>query len=663
MERIGVFVCWCGSNIAATVDVAKVAQTLAKEPGVVYAADYPYMCSEAGQNLVTQTIREYRLTGVVICSCSPRMHEATFRKAVSRAGLNPYLLEIANIREQCSWIHKNKEEATEKAVILGRAAIAKVHLNAPLTAGQSPVTKRALVIGGGIAGIQTALDIAEAGFEVDLVEKEPTIGGKMAQIDKTFPTLDCAACILTPKMVDAAQHERIHIMAYSQVESVKGFVGNFSVTIRHKARFVDETKCTGCGLCTEKCPQKKAPNAFNLGLDCRRAIYIPFAQAVPKVATIDPDFCTMLKTGKCGVCAKVCTAGAIDYRQTDRLEERQYGAIVAATGFRPISLEPYGEYAYGQSPDVVTSLELERLMNAAGPTGGTLLRPSDGKHPHTLVFVQCVGSRCDGDGRGKSYCSKICCMYTAKHTMLCREKYPDTEVYVFYIDVRTPGKGFDEFYRRAVEEYGVHYIKGQVGKVVPQGGKLLVQASDLLENRQLHIEADMVILAAAMEPDPSARPLATMLTASMDTNDFFTEAHPKLRPVESPTAGIFLSGACQGPKDIPETVAQAGAAAAKVIGLLAKDHLTCNPCVARPDEAMCNGCSACEKVCPYGAITYEDKEFRGPDRKPVMRRVAQVNPAVCQGCGACTVACPSGAMDLLGFSNRQIMAEGDAICK
>ena len=409
---------------------------------------------------------------------------------------------------------------------------------------------------------------------------------------------------------------------------------------------IDEERCTGCGLCTEKCPQKKAPNAFNLGLNTRRAIYIPFAQAVPKVATIDPDFCTMLKSGKCGVCAKVCTAGAIDYRQRDRLEERQYGAIVAATGFRPISLEKYGEYAYGQSPDVVTSLELERLMNAAGPTGGTLLRPSDGKHPHTLVFVQCVGSRCD-DGRGKSYCSKICCMYTAKHAMLCREKYPDTEVYVFYIDVRTPGKGFDEFYRRAVEEYGVQYIKGQVFKVVTLGYKILVQASDLLENRLLHIQADMVVLAAAMEPDPSARPLATMLTASMDTNDFFTEAHPKLRPVESPTAGIFLSGACQGPKDIPETVAQAGAAAAKVIGLLAKDHLTCNPCVARSDEGMCNGCSACEKVCPYGAITYVDKEFRGPGRKTVLRRVAQVNPAVCQGCGACTVpwtfwAFPSG---------------------
>ena len=663
MQKIGVFVCWCGSNIAATVDVQAVSDALAKEPGVVFSTNYQYMCSQAGQDMIQEKIKEYGLTGVVVCSCSPRMHEATFRKTCEKAGLNPYMVEIANIREQCSWIHKDKATATEKAVILGRAAIAKVQLNAPLTAGTSPVTKRALVIGGGIAGIQTALDIAEAGFPVDIVEKKPTIGGKMTQIDKTFPTLDCAACILTPKMVDAAQNENINIISYAEVESVKGFVGNFSVTIRKKARFVDETKCTGCGLCTEKCPQKKVPNEFNLGLDNRRAIYIPFAQAVPKVATIDPNYCTMLKTGKCGVCSKVCTAGAIDYTQKDEMIEREYGAIVAATGFEPISMEKFDEFAYSQSPDVVTSLEFERLMNAAGPTGGTLLRPSDGTHPHTLVFVQCVGSRCDGGEKGKPYCSKICCMYTAKHAMLTREKYPDTDVYVFYIDVRTPGKNFDEFYRRAVEDYGVHYIKGMVGKVVPENGKLKVQASDLLGGQQLHIDADMVVLAAAIEPDKSARPLATMLTASMDTNDFFTEAHPKLRPVESPTAGVFLSGACQGPKDIPETVAQAGAAAAKVIGLLAKDQLTCNPCVASSNEMMCNGCSACEKVCPYGAITYIDKDFRGPNRTTVKRRVAQVNPAVCQGCGACTVACPSGAMDLKGFSNAQIMAEVDAICK
>ena len=663
MQKIGVFVCHCGTNIASTVDVHQVAEVLKNEPGVVFSTDYQYMCSESGQDIIKNAIREYGLGGVVICSCSPRMHVATFRRAAESAGLNPYLVEIANIREQCSWIHKDMGSATEKAIILGRTAIAKVHLNAPLVAGESPVTKRALVIGGGIAGIQTALDIADAGFEVDIVEKKPTIGGKMAQIDKTFPTLDCAACILTPKMVDCAQSDKINIYAYSEVDSVSGFVGNFTAKIRRKARYVDEAKCTGCGACTEKCPQKKVPNEFNMGFDTRRAIYIPFAQAVPKKATIDADYCMMLKTGKCGVCSKVCTAGAIDYKQQDEIIERQYGAIVVATGFEQIKPTKYDEYAYNQSKDVVTSLELERLMNAAGPNGGTLLRPSDKTHPHTIVFVQCVGSRCS-DERGKPYCSKVCCMYTAKHAMLIREKYPDTEVYVFYIDVRTPGKNFDEFYRRAVEQYDVHYIKGMVGKVSPRAdGTLDVQASDLILNKQLHISADMVVLASAVEPDKSARPLATMLTASMDTNDFFTEAHPKLRPVESPTAGIFLSGMCQGPKDIPETVAQASAAASKVIALLCKDKLTCNPCVAHSDEMMCNGCSSCEKVCPYGAITYVDKEFRMPNRTTAIRRVAQVNPAVCQGCGACTVACPSGAMDLSGFSNKQIMAEVDAICR
>ena len=664
MQRVGVFVCWCGSNIAGTVDVQAVSEALKNEAGVVFSTNYQYMCSQAGQNMIKDAVKEHNLTGIVVCSCSPRMHEATFRKTAAAAGINPYMVEIANIREQCSWVHKDMLTGTQKAIILGKAAVAKVNLNAPLTPGESPVTKRALVIGGGIAGIQTALDIADAGFPVDIVEKKPTIGGKMAQLDKTFPTLDCAACILTPKMVDVAQNEKIRIFSYSEVTEVKGFVGNFDVTIQKHARYVKEDVCTGCGACTEKCPMKKVPNEFNMGMDNRSAIYIPFAQAVPKVATIDPKACNMLKNGKCGVCSKVCTAGAIDYTQKDEFIEEKYGAIVVATGFNPISMDKFDEFAYNQSKDVITSLEFERLTNAAGPTAGKLLRPSDGKHPHTIVFVQCVGSRCEACAeKGKEYCSKICCMYTAKHAMLTRDKYPDTEVYVFYIDVRTPGKNFDEFYRRAVEEYGVNYIKGMVGKVTPEGDKLKVQASDLIANKQLHIDADLVVLAAAIEPDKSARPLATMLTASMDTNDFFTEAHPKLRPVESPTAGVFLSGTCQGPKDIPETVSQAGAAASKVIGLLAKDKLTGNPCVAGSNELMCNGCSTCANVCPYGAITYENKEFRMPDRTTKVRRVAVVNPAVCQGCGACTVACPSGAMDLKGFANSQIMAEVDAICK
>lgn len=662
MQRVGVFVCHCGSNIAATVDVKKVVEIIAAEPGVVHAEDYQYMCSEAGQAKIAAAIKEKNLTGIVVCSCSPRMHEATFRKAAEKAGLNPYMVEIANIREHCSWIHKDMEEATKKAVILARAAVAKVNLNTPLKPGESLVTKRALVIGGGIAGIQTAIDIADAGYEVDIVEKTPSIGGRMSQLDKTFPTLDCSACILTPKMVEAAAHEKINIYTYSEVEKVSGFVGDFTVDIKKKARFVDATKCTGCGVCQEKCPSKKAPSEFNRGLNTRSAIYTPFAQAIPNVPVIDTESCIKFKTGKCGLCSKVCQAGAIDYEQKDEIITQKYGAIVVATGFDTIKLDQFDEYAYNQSKDVITSLELERVMNAAGPTKGHLERLSDGKHPHEIVFIQCVGSRCS-ETKGKPYCSKICCMYTAKHAMLIRDKYPDVNVTVFYIDVRTPGKNFDEFYRRAVEQYGVNYIKGQVGKVMPQpDGKLLVQGVDLLDNKQILKEADMVVLATAIEPNPDVRKIATMLTASIDTNNFLTEAHAKLRPVESPTAGIFLSGVCQGPKDIPETVAQAGAAAVKAIGLLAKDKLLTNPCTAQADELMCNGCSTCANVCPYGAISYETKLVNDHGIREE-RRVAVVNSALCQGCGACTVACPSGSMDLQGFSNRQILAEVDAICR
>ena len=668
MERIGVFVCHCGTNIAGTVDVEKVTDELAKVPGVVYSTHYTYMCSSAGQKMIEDHIKDDKLTGVVLCSCSPRMHEKTFRSCAERAGLNGYKVEVANIREQTSWVCKDIEEGTKKAIALGKAAIAKTMLNTPLIEGETPMTKRALVIGGGIAGITAALDIADAGFPVDIVEKDYTVGGKMAKLDKTFPTLDCASCIVTPKMTEVSQNPNIRILSYSEVTAVKGYIGNFEVDIKRHPRFVNEVKCTGCGACLEVCPNKKVPNAFNLNLDNCKAINIPFAQAVPKVAAINSGYCLHLKAmekGKdnvCGFCEKACTAGAIDFKQKETTLTEKYGAIIVATGYNPISLEKFDEYAYNQSKDVVSSLEFERLCNASGPTNGHLLRPSDGKEPKNIVFIQCVGSRCSADAtKGHEYCSKICCMYTAKHAILTRDHYPDTNITVFYIDVRTPGKNFDEFYRRAVEQYGVHYIKGMVGKVTPQSdGTLDVQGSDLILNKQVHIKADMVVLAASIEADKSARPLATMLTTSMDNNDFFLEAHAKLRPVESPTAGIFLAGCCQGPKDIPETVAQSSGAAAKAICLLVKDKLKNNPCTANPNENMCNGCGQCANVCPYGAISYIDKDFRGPNRTTITRHVSQVNTAMCHGCGACTVACPSGAMDLLGFTNKQILAEVDA---
>ena len=659
MDKIGVFVCHCGSNIKAVVDIAAVLDAARKMGGVCFAAEYPYLCASAGQELIGAAIAEHGLTGIVVAACSPRMHEPTFRKAAEKAGLNPFMVEIANIREQCSWVHKDAAAATEKAIVLARAAVAKVLLNAPLFPGQSAVTKRALVVGGGIAGIQTALDIAEAGFAVDIVESTPSIGGKMAQLDKTFPTLDCAACILTPKMVEVSNHDLVNLYTYSEIEKVEGFVGDFSVTIRKKARSVCLEKCTGCGDCWAKCPLKRIPSEFDAGIGNRAAIYTPFAQAVPNVPAIDRATCLKFKNGRCGLCVTVCQPNAIDFEEQDELVVEKYGAIVMATGFDMVKPDKFGEYGYAENPDVVTSLEFERITNAAGPTNGQIIRLSDGKKPRSIAFIQCVGSR-DTTERGRPYCSKICCMYTAKHAIAVKEKYPDIDVSIFYIDVRTPGKNFDEFYRRAAEKYGVKYIKGQVGKIVAQGGVLRINAVDMLANSKIELDADMVVLAMAIEAAAGNKTLASKLAASIDTNKWMTEAHPKLRPVESPTAGIYLSGVCQGPKDIPETVAQAGAAAAKVIGLLAKDALTTNPCTAAPNPHYCNGCAMCENLCPYGAISYEIVEINDHGRKSA-GRAAQVNDALCQGCGACVVTCPSGAMDLKGFSNRQLIAEIDAI--
>jgi heterodisulfide reductase subunit A len=658
LRRIGVFICWCGTNIANTVNIEGVTEAAGKMPSVIYADNYKYMCSEIGQSMIKEAIIKEKLDRVVVAACSPRMHELTFFKTAAAAGLNPYLVEIANIREHCSWVHKDKQEATGKAIALIRTAVAKAARNKELWATQIPVECRALVIGGGIGGIQAALDIADAGFEVDLVERTPSIGGRMAQLDKTFPTLDCSACILTPKMVEVASHHNITLYTFSEVEKVDGFVGNFEATIRKKARSIDLEKCTGCGICWEKCPSR-VKSEFDEALVMRKAVYVPFPQAVPNVPVIDRASCRRFTREKCGICRKACPAGAVNYDQEDEVLQKKYGAIVVATGFDILDLDDFGEFSYGKHPDVLTSLEFERLVNSSGPTGGRLLRPSDQSPPKNVVFIQCVGSR--DKSRGKPYCSKICCMYSAKHAILLREKYPEAQAYVFYIDIRTAGKDFEEFHRRAVEEYGALYLKGSVGKVFPDGDKLLVKGVDSLSGHAVEIEADMVVLAAAIKAKSDAPQLARLLGISTDTHSFFTEAHPKLRPVEAHTAGIFLAGACQGPKDIPETVSQASGAAAKAIILLSKDNLLSNPCVSEVNESLCTGCLSCIKVCPYGAVaekTIEEK-IHG---KALKRRVAEVNEALCQGCGSCTVSCRPGAVNLKGFTNEQIMAEVDAIC-
>jgi len=653
-----VFICHCGTNIAATVDIDKVVEAARSFPGVVHAEDYRYLCSEVGQDLIKKSIRDHNLDRVVVGTCSPRMHENTFRKAAAEAGLNPFLLEVANIREHCSWVHRDMDEATPKAVALVRAASAKAALNDPLEPPTVEVEKRALVIGGGIAGIQAALDIAEAGFTVDIVEREPSIGGRMAQLEKTFPTLDCSACILTPKMVEVAQHPNINLLTYSEVEEVSGYVGQFDVTIRKKARSVDAVKCTGCGICYEKCP-KKTPAEFEMGRSTRKAIYVPFPQAVPNVPVIDREACLYFQKGRCQICAKECPADAVDFEQQDELVERRYGAIIVSTGFDQLDPSAYGEYGYGQHPDILTGLEFERLFNASGPTGGKVVRFSDGKPPKKVVFIQCVGSR--DKARGMNYCSKICCMYTAKQAILLKEKVPDAKSYVFYIDVRTAGKGYEEFQRRAAEEYDVAYLRGQVGKIFPENEHLVVKGVDSLSGKTIEIKADMVVLAAASIARADAPALGRIVGINSDSYHFFNEAHPKLRPVETHTAGVFIAGACQAPKDIPDTVAQAGAAAAKAVSLLSREVLQGEACTAVVNKAECSGCLYCEAVCPYGAISAVEIEERSATGT-IARTIADVNAALCQGCGSCTAICRSGSINLKGFSNEQILAEVDAIC-
>lgn len=661
MSRIGVFVCWCGSNIGGVVDVPRVSEVAKSFPQVVFTQEYKYTCSEPGQEMMVQAIKEHQLDRIVVASCSPRMHELTFRKTIARAGLNRYMLEMANLREHCSWIHPDEPQAaTEKAINLVRKAASKVAKLQPLFEDQLPITKRALVVGGGIAGIQAALDIADHGHQVVIVEKEATIGGKMALLDKTFPTLDCSACICTPKMVDAAQHPNIEIYSFSEVEAVTGYIGNFQVTVRKKARYVDLTKCTGCGVCETKCPTK-VDSEFEQGLGKRPCIYKPFPQAVPNKPVIDAVNCRKLKDGKCGVCAKVCPTGAINYEDQDQLVTEEFGAIVMATGYELFDWKPaYGEYGGGQYPDVITGMQFERLVNASGPTSGKIKRPSDGKIPESIVFIKCVGSR--DEAKGKKYCSRACCMYTAKHATQTCEKMPDADVYVFYMDVRTPGKMYDEFYTRTTDEYGAKYVRGRVSKIFPQGDKLIVRGEDTLLGQSVEVEADLVVLATAMVPSAEARNLAPKIGFSYDKDGFYTEAHPKLRPVDTNTAGIYVVGCCQGPKDIPDTVAQASAAGSKVGALFSNDSLSTNPMISVVNTNKCSGCLQCSGICPYKAIAAKSIEER-VHGEPHTRTVADVNTGLCQGCGACVAECRSGALNLQGFTNEQLLAEVEAACQ
>jgi heterodisulfide reductase subunit A len=656
MTKIGVYVCHCGLNIAGIVDVEKVTEYAKGLPGVTVVRHYTYMCSETGQRMVQDDIESHRLDRIVIATCSPRMHEETFRRAVAETGLNPYLVEIVNLREHVSWPHTHEpEKATEKAKDLVRMGIARAQLLEPLKKRKVKVEKSVLVVGGGIAGMQASLDLANAGFRVYLVEKSPSIGGRMAQLDKTFPTLDCSACILTPKMVDVAKHGNITLLTNAEVTDVKGSVGKYQISILKRPRYVDLKKCVGCELCTKVCPVK-IPDKFNENLTEKRAIYIYSTHAVPKIAAIDSNRCLRLKTKKgsvCGKCQEVCEAKAIAFEQEPETIQVKVGGVVVAVGSEVFDASRMAELGYGRFKNVISNIQFERISDSSGPTGGKILSPYCGEVPKSIVFVQCVGSR---DKRFHAYCCRVGCMVTLKQAILAREKIlEDVRIYVCYIDLRAFGKGYDEFYSRA-RDLDIDFIAGVPSEIhCSPDGSLHFDVYDKGMNKLLEMHADLVVLGTGLVPNADLERISSLFHASRSADGFLLEAHPKLRPLESAVAGIFLAGACQGPKDIPDTVAQASGAAAKAIDLLSSGEIELEPLRAAVDKDLCSGCKICESICPFIAIEMKPETVKGEEKSR-----AEVIEAMCQGCGLCSAACPTGAITIQQFSNPQMLTQVQA---
>ncbi len=649
--RVGFYVCHCGHNIASMIDVAEVARYAATLPRVVVSRDYKYMCSSPGQELIQQDIREQKLNRIVVASCSPLLHENTFRRAVEKAGMNPFCFQMVNIREHASWVHEDRKAATEKAKHLVRAAILRVYNHRELQQKRVDIRPEVLIAGGGIAGIHAALTLADAGKKVYLVERDATIGGHMAKFDKTFPTLDCAACILTPKMSAVRSHPNITLWTYSDVVKVDGYVGNYKVTVRRRPRYVNEELCIGCQDCVAACVFKepKFSDEFNQGLGKRKPVYLPFPQATPLVAVIDPDTCIQLKTGKCKkTCVEACgDRKAIDFSQKEQLKEVEVGTLILATGFKPFDARRIPYYGYGTYPNVYSALEVERLINASGPTGGEVIL-RDGRKPETVAVVHCVGSRDENTNR---WCSRVCCMYSLKLAHLVKE-HTGAEVYNFYIDMRTPGKSFEEFYNRVASE-GVHFIRGKIADIYPDPSdkaKLIVQGEDTLIGRVLKTPVDMVVLATGLEAHKDSEDVRRLFNISCSTEGFFLERHPKLAPVNTFTDGIFLAGCCQGPKDIPDTVAQAGAAAAEALKLIDAGHVEIEPNTAFVVEEACSGCKSCIPLCPYTAISFLEE-----------KKKANINEALCKGCGTCVAACPSGSIRQNLFEDDEIFSEIEGV--
>ncbi len=649
--RIGVYVCHCGTNIAATVDSEAVAEYAATLPHVVVARDYIYMCSDPGQVLIQQDIRDYDLDRVVVASCSPRMHEITFRTVLQETGVNPYFFEMANIREQVSWVHSDRPTGTRKAKEIVAGTVAKAALLEPLEEREVDVVPAALIIGGGIAGLEAALDIADAGYKTYVVERQPSLGGRMAQLNRTFPHMEDAGALVVSEMERVLAHPHIQVLAYSEVVDVEGYIGNFTVRVQRKPRYVNPDRCTACNHCAEACVLSgQIQDEFQMGLSRRAAIYRMYPEALPHSYTVDPAHCLLLQEGQCQEgppCALACPEEAIDFGQQPKEIEIQVGVLIVATGYDPFDPRRKPEFGYGQYPGVISSLEFERLAAKNGPTGGRIVIPGTDRQPEHVVLIHCVGSR--DKQVGNAYCSRVCCMYTAKQANVILDQLPDARVTVFYMDVRTFTKGGEEFYDRA-RARGARYRRGNPSEIYRRGDKLVVRAEDTLLRRTTEVEADMVVLAVGLEPGSGGQQMSQMLKLACTGDAFLAEAHPKLRPVDTTSDGVFLAGTCQGPKDIPDTVAHAKAAASSALIPLSLGKAKVEAIISTIDPVLCVGCGLCEDACTYGALSLHP--WRG---------IMTLNEVLCKGCGACSVACPSKAITLGHFTQKQTLALLDAM--